>query len=161
MPLIFYTDNLNQKQYTRLCYMILYKLYNHDYKKVMQFLNTVKIEIYPLSKTVEHFFDHIKTTSGQKINTKQPSGVAGKFNVKLFLHDKKLSSLGFKFRENADRIGHEFGHEKLWLDYGTTSGHWVEAIHDRDNREGKFTFWYWTLKPFIRLPITIIDSRNL
>ena len=161
MPLIFYTEKINEKQYKRLCYRILYELYNHDHKKVVFFLGHVRVEIYPLSKTTTKYFEHIKTTSGQKINPNQPSGVAGKFNVKLFLHDSKLSGLGFKFRENADRIGHEFGHEKLWLDYGTSSGHWVEAIHDRDNKEGKFRFWHWTLKPFVLLPIHIIDSRNL
>lgn len=159
--IVFHTRNLNHVTYKRLILRMLWELYGYDLKRATQFLDVVKIEIHPLSDTNTAYFAHLKTTSGQKINPNMPSGVAGKNHIRLFLHDNRLNSMGLRLRENAERIGHEICHEILFLKWGTAGGRHVTEVHDRADRGEKFTFWFYTLKTWWKIPITIIDIRRL
>lgn len=155
----FHTKNINETTYRRLIFRILYEMYNYDIERVLNFINDVTIEIHSTADTRLDYFQHLKTTSGQSLNPKITSGVAGHYHVRLFLHDGIFNM--FKFRENADRIGHEFCHEAYYIKYGSVGNRHVTTVHSRDNRQGKFTFWFYTLGSWLKLPITIIDIRNL
>ena len=158
MPILFFTKNLDKTRYRRVILRCVWETYNYDRKKALKFLKLVKIKLYPLSATKLEFFEHFKTTSAQKLNPKMPSGHAGKYEVTVFLHDTKLTSLGFRFRENVERLGHELDHEILFVE--GKKDH-VTPVHNRNYNKGKFSFWFWTLKPYRRIPITIIDVRDL
>jgi len=161
MPIIFHTSHIREGTYRWLILSILYRMYNFDLERVLNFVEKVTIEIHPTSDTKLQYFQHLKSTSGTKLNSKITSGVAGHYHVRLFLHDSILNGLGFRFRENADRIGHEFAHEALYIKFGSAGGRHVTEVHSRDNREGKFTFWFYVIGSWLKLPITIIDVRKL
>ena len=109
------------------------------------------IHVWDLKDTNPQFFEHVKTTSGQKINTSMPSGVTGKFRMDLYLHD---SSNVFKARENSDRIMHETCHAIL---IGTP--HFVSGVHDNINNRFQATFWYWDRFKYTKFTLSIIDIR--
>jgi len=162
MPIIFHTKHISEERYKWLITSILYRMYDFDMTRTLEFLEKVTIEIHSTEDTQLQFFQHLKSTSGTKLNSKITSGVAGHYHVRLFLHDSKFNALGFRFRENADRIGHEFSHEALYMKFGSVGGRHVTEVHDRNNRDGKFTFWFWMFNnSWIKLPITIIDIREL
>ena len=97
----FHTNRIN-KRFVRNT--IWNTLLNLKVNNVGRWLDKWDIHVWDLKDTNPQFFEHVKTTSGQKINTSMPSGVTGKFRMDLYLHD---SSNVFKARENSDRIMHE------------------------------------------------------
>jgi hypothetical protein len=124
---------------------------------VYDFVSTWNIHFYSLDQTDPSFFNHVKTTSGQAINTNMPSGVTGQKEIKFWLHD---SSNDFKSRENSDRVQHEVCHAVLFDKYSTTSGTWVSGVHTQSNRF-IIKFWYWRKFFWSRFQLSIIDIRNL
>lgn len=157
MPVVNYTDFLNEKMYRRLIENILLHIDPRP-NTVKKFMDSWTIKLHPLSQTKEAYFQHTLTTSGQRLNPDMPSGVTGKFVIDLFLHD---SSNQFKFRENADRIQHEICHAKL---YGTP--YFVKGVHDLITPTGgyikSFKFKFWTNRWMIwnMFDITVIDIRE-
>ena len=123
-----------------------------------EFMDRWTIAIRPLEQVNTQFFEHIKSTSGTKINDKMPSGVTGKYIIDLFMHDDTNI---FKFRENADRIQHELCHAKLYGTYG-----FVSAVHNKIGVGGniirgfKINFWTNRWKFWQNIPIYIIDVRK-
>ena len=118
----FHTNRIN-KRFVRNT--IWNTLLNLKVNNIGRWIEKWDIHVWDLKDTNPQFFEHVKTTSGQKINTSMPSGVTGKFRMDLYLHD---SSNVFKARENSDRIMHETCHAIL---IGTP--HFVSGVHDNIN----------------------------
>ncbi len=144
--IVYHTKNINKRFNQRLFENILLNL-GID---VFSFLDKWTINIYSLEQTDTRFFDHIKTTTGQKINPSMASGVTGKYDMKLYLHD---SNNCFKERENSDRIQHEICHAVLF-----NTPNFVSGVH---NTKSRFIikFWYWA-KFWKRTQVSIIDIRR-
>ena len=111
------------------------------------------IHIWGLEDTNPLFFEHFKTTSGQKINTDMASGVTGKYRIDLYLRDSNNS---FVTRSNSDRVQHELCHAKL---YGTPD--FVSGVHDNLDNRFLISFWYWNKFRWSKLQLSIIDIRPL
>ena len=156
----FHTDHLDQVRYKRLIIYILWWLYSNDLKKARKFLDIVDVHIWKKQDANLDFFRHVLSTSGGELNTNIPSGVAGQNRVDLFLHDTRFTSLGFRLRENASRIGHEFAHEAYWLKHGTDRGSWVTVIHKYADQRIVFKFNFYILRSWWKIPITLIDIRS-
>jgi len=148
MPVIFHTSHIN-KSFTDS--VVWNTLYNNNVD-VYTFLEDWDIHVWPLSETNTLFFEHIRTTSGQRVNPDMPSGVTGKYRIDLYLHDSKNE---FKQRENSDRIMHEVSHAIL---YGTT--YFVSGVHRNVNNRYKGSFWYWNRFKYSRFTLSIIDIRQ-
>ena len=149
----FHTDNLNRRLYRR---MIQNQLL-HLGVGVYDFVSSWDIHFYSLEQTDPFFFDHVRTTSGQAINTNMPSGVTGQKEIKFWLHD---SDNDFKSRENSDRVQHEVCHAVLFDKYGTSGGTWVNGVHNQPERF-IIKFWYWKRFFWSRFQLSIIDIRPL
>ena len=80
MGINFHTSNLNEGMYKHMIRNIVLNLG----KDVYDFVTFWDIHIWGLESTNPQFFDHIETTSGQKINTNMPSGVTGKYRIDGF-----------------------------------------------------------------------------
>jgi len=121
------------------------------------------IHIYPSTETQLAFFDHIFTTSGQKIVPGIPSGVTGKFEMKLFLVDSPNS---FVDRSNHVVAMHEFCHARLYERHRTHNRIWVEAVHSKIDYQGRIlksfpiSFWYWKKFFWSRIQLNVIDIRE-
>ncbi len=150
--LIFRTTNLNERLYRRL----FENLCLHTGVKPYDFLKKWKIILIPLDQTEERFFNHIKTTSGQKINSGIPSGVTGINEIKLFLHDDTNI---YKNMENIDRGMHEFCHARLYEKHGSIGGLHVKGVHNNSERF-KFSFWYRSKIFWQKLHVNCIDIRR-
>ena len=124
---------------------------------VYDFVSTWDINFHSLEQTDPKFFDHIKTTSGQAINPKMPSGVTGQKEIKFWLHDSDNS---FKSRENSDRVQHEVCHAVLYDKFGTEGRTWVNGVHQEPDRF-IVKFWYWHKIFWRRFQLSIIDIRKL
>tara|TARA_R110002020_G_scaffold138965_2_gene309564 strand:- start:5856 stop:6308 length:453 start_codon:yes stop_codon:yes gene_type:complete len=144
----FHTNRIN-KRFVRNT--IWNTLLNLKVNNIGRWLDKWDIHVWDLKDTNPQFFEHVKTTSGQKINTSMPSGVTGKFRMDLYLHD---SSNVFKARENSDRIMHETCHAIL---IGTP--HFVSGVHDNINNRFQATFWYWDRFKYTKFTLSIIDIR--
>jgi len=148
MSIYFHTSNLNKRLYRRMIENVLLNL-NKD---VYDFITFWDIHIWGLDKTNTQFFEHINTTSGQKVNPNMPSGVTGKQRIDLYLHDDKND---FKNRENFDRLQHEMCHALL---YGTP--HFVKGVHDNVSNRFTIKFWYWGGLFWRQFQGTVIDIRK-
>ena len=144
----FHTNHIN-KRFVRNT--IWNTLLNLKVNNIGRWIDKWDIHVWDLKDTNPQFFEHVKTTSGQKINTSMPSGVTGKFRMDLYLHD---SSNVFKARENSDRIMHETCHAIL---IGTP--HFVSGVHDNINNRFQATFWYWDRFKYTKFTLSIIDIR--
>ncbi|MBT6867580.1 MAG: hypothetical protein HOA67_01085 [Candidatus Marinimicrobia bacterium] len=144
----FHTNRIN-KRFVRNT--IWNTLLNLKVNNIGRWIEKWDIHVWDLKDTNPQFFEHVKTTSGQKINTSMPSGVTGKFRMDLYLHD---SSNVFKARENSDRIMHETCHAIL---IGTP--HFVSGVHDNINNRFQATFWYWDRFKYTKFTLSIIDIR--
>ena len=145
----FHTNRIN-KRFVRNT--IWNTLLNLKVNNIGRWIEKWDIHVWDLKDTNPQFFEHVKTTSGQKINTSMPSGVTGKFRMDLYLHD---SSNVFKARENSDRIMHETCHAIL---IGTP--HFVSGVHDNINNRFQATFWYWDRFKYTKFTLSIIDIRS-
>ena len=153
MGIIFQTENLDQKLYKNIFKAVL----NNLDTNVPQFFDEWTITIYKLDSTNTAYFGHVVTTDGTKINPTIPSGVTGKFDMKLWLHDDKNE---FMTRENSDRIQHELCHAVLLLKYGTKGKiDWVKDVHNNVSKRFILNLWYWKGVRLIKLPLSIIDIR--
>ena len=148
MPVQFYTKNLNKRLYKGMIRNVLMHLGERD---IHTWLKLWDIHIWGLEDTNPQFFEHVKTTSGQKINTNMASGVCGKFRIDLYLRD---SDNDFVTRENSDRVQHELCHAKL---YGTAD--FVSGVHDNIDNRFLIYFWYWNRFRWSKLQMSIIDIR--
>ena len=119
---------------------------------VYKFKSEWDIHLWPLCATNTQFFEHIKTTSGQKINPNMPSGVTGKYRIDLYLHD---SDNDFKARENSDRVQHELCHAIL---YGTPN--FVKGVHDNVGDRFIIKFWYRSGLLWKRFQLSIINIKR-
>lgn len=148
--IIYHTNNLNKRLYRNMIWNILYHLKAYP----LDFLKQWDIHIWGLEDTKPEFFDHITTTSGQKINPNMPSGVTGKYRIDLWLHD---SDNDFKARENGDRIQHELCHAVL---FGKPQ--FVSGVHGKNDQGERFqiSFWFWKKVFWSRFYMTIIDIRE-
>ena len=144
----FHTNRIN-KRFVRNT--IWNTLLNLKVNNIGRWIEKWDIHVWDLKDTNPQFFEHVKTTSGQKINTSMPSGVTGKFRMDLYLHD---SSNVFKARENSDRIMHETCHAIL---IGTPN--FVSGVHDNINNRFQATFWYWDRFKYTKFTLSIIDIR--
>ena len=144
----YHTNSINTRLIQRTFENTLINLGINPY----EFFKKWNVDIWDLSQTNDLFFKHIKTTSGQKINTSMPSGVTGKYVMDLYLHD---SSNEFKERENSDRIQHEICHAAL---IGTK--HFVKGVHDNVNDRFVVSFWYWKKYFWKKTYLSIIDIRK-
>jgi len=158
MPIIFYTSNLNEKMYTRLIRNILLHIDTRP-NTIKPFLDNWTIMIRPLSHTDLRFFQHIKTTSGQTITNKTPSGVTGQYTIDLFMHD--VDDIRH-FMENSDRIQHEICHAKLYKTPKFVSGVHSKILETTGEKIKSFKIFFWTnrWKFWQRIPINIIDIRE-
>lgn len=147
MPIVFNTENLNKRLYNRMIENILLNLG----VSVYPFLQKWTINIHNLKQTDPRFYDHIVTTSGQKINPDMPSGVTGQYVIDLYLHDDDDK---LKNRENSDRVQHEICHAVL---YGTPN--FVKGVHDNPDRF-KIDFWYWNWIFWSHFYVSVIDVRK-
>jgi len=148
MGITFHTSELNERLYKNMINNIVLN-YGRD---VYDFLTFWDVHIWGLERTNPAFYDHIKTTSGQRINLKMPSGVTGQYVIDLYLHDDEND---FKTRENGDRIQHEIAHALLYK-----TEHFVKGVHDNVSNRFKISFWY--RKGFIwrKHYMTLIDIRK-
>ena len=144
----FHTNRIN-KRFVRNT--IWNTLLNLKVNNIGRWIDKWDIHVWDLKDTNPQFFEHVKTTSGQKINTSMPSGVTGKFRMDLYLHD---SSNVFKARENSDRIMHETCHAIL---IGTP--HFVSGVHDNVDNRFQANFWYWDRFKYTKFTLSIIDIR--
>ena len=157
MGVFFYTNNIDQKMYRSLIENIVLNLDPRP-GKVEWFIKNWTIRIVPLSKTDVKFFEHITSTSGEKINPNMPSGVTGKFVMDLYLHDDDNE---FKFLENSNRVQHEICHALL---IGTP--YFVKGVHDKISPGGaiisgfKIKFWTNRWKFWRYFQINVIDIRK-
>ena len=145
----FHTDKINKRFVRRVFENTIMNLGEYPHK----FIEAWDIHIWGLEDTNPQFFEHIKTTSGQKINTSMPSGVTGLYRMDLYLHN---SPNIFMLRENSDRIQHEICHAIL---LGTP--HFVKGVHDNVNKRFKVSFWYWNRFKYTKFYLSIIDIRHL
>lgn len=150
MGITFHTQNTNKRFVRRV---IENTLLNTKVKNVGSWLKVWDIHVWGLDATNPQFFEHITTTSGQKINPDMPSGVTGKLRIDLFLHDSRNE---FKQRENSDRIMHEVCHARL---YGSPD--FVSGVHNNINNRFNVEFWYWDRFIWKRNVLSIIDIRSL
>ena len=150
MGITFHTNNTNKRFVRRV---IENTLLNTKVKNVGSWLKVWDIHVWGLDATNPQFFEHITTTSGQKINPDMPSGVTGKLRIDLFLHDSRNE---FKQRENSDRIMHEVCHARL---YGSPD--FVSGVHNNINNRFNVEFWYWDRFIWKRNVLSIIDIRSL
>lgn len=144
----FHTKNLNKRLYKGMIRNILLNL---DTQDTYRWLKKWDIHIWGLEDTNPEFFEHVKTTSGQKINTNMASGVCGKYRIDLFLRDSDNS---FVTRENSDRVQHELCHAKL---YGTPD--FVSGVHDNIDNRFLIYFWYWNKFRWSKMQLSVIDIR--
>ena len=149
MGITFHTQNTNKRFVRRV---IENTLLNTKVKNVGSWLKVWDIHVWGLEDTNPQFFEHITTTSGQKINPDMPSGVTGKLRIDLFLHDSRNE---FKQRENSDRIMHEVCHARL---YGSPD--FVSGVHNNINNRFNVEFWYWDRFIWKRNVLSIIDIRS-
>jgi hypothetical protein len=149
MPIVFNTKNLNERLYKRMIENILLNLGI----KVYPFLQEWTINLHDLKNTDTRFYEHVRTTSGQRINPDMPSGVTGKFVIDLYLHDDDNT---LKTRENGDRIQHEICHAAL-----LNTPDFVKGVHDNVNNRFQISFWYWRKIFWSRFYMTVIDIRPL
>ena len=145
----FHTKNINKQFVSQT---VIHTLANVGIKDLSGWLNKWDIHVWDLKDTNPQFFEHIKTTSGQKINPNMPSGVTGKFRMDLYLHDSRNV---FKLRENSDRIQHEICHALL---IGTP--HFVSGVHDNINNRFTVNYWYWDRFKYTKFTLSIIDIRK-
>ena len=145
----FHTNDINERFVKSTVWNTLahIKVYN-----IGRWLKKWDIHVWDLKDTNPQFFEHIKTTSGQKINPNMPSGVTGKFRIDLYLHDSRNV---FKLRENSDRIQHEICHALL---IGTP--HIVSGDHDNINNRFTVNYWYWDRFKYTKFTLSIIDIRK-
>jgi len=148
MGLIFHTNNINKRFVRRVVENTLINIDEYPY----DFLEIWEIHVWGLGDMDTRFFDHIKTTSGQKINKEMPAGVTGLFRMDLWLHD---STNDFKERENSDRIQHELCHARL-----INTPEFVHGVHSMVNIRFQTTFWYWNKWRYSRFTLSIIDIRQ-
>lgn len=159
MPIIFHTEHLNKRLYRQL----FRNLCLHTDMSVNEFFQRWTIHIYPSTKTQLAFFGHIESTSGQKINPGIPSGVTGKYEMKLFLIDSKN---GFVDRSNHVVTMHEFCHARLYEKHKTKDLIWVKAVHDKIDSQGRIlksfriSFWYWNRVFWGKIILNVIDIRG-
>ena len=158
MGIFFYTKNLNKQMYRSFFECVIVNLSPYP-GAVKQFLDNWTIRIIPLAQTDTSFFDHVVTTTGEKINPNMPSGVTGKYVMDLYMHDDDNE---FKFLENSNRIQHEICHALL---YGTP--YFVSGVHSKISPGGailqgfKVKFWTNRWRFWKYLQINIIDIRGL
>ena len=145
----YQTKNINKQFVSQT---VIHTLANVGIKDLSGWLNKWDIHVWDLKDTNPQFFEHIKTTSGQKINPNMPSGVTGKFRMDLYLHDSRNV---FKLRENSDRIQHEICHALL---IGTP--HFVSGVHDNINNRFTVNYWYWDRFKYTKFTLSIIDIRK-
>jgi len=148
MGIIFHTNNTNKRFVRRTIENTLLHLDEFP----SDFLELWDIHVWGLEDTNPQFFEHINTTSGQRINPNMPSGVTGLYRMDLYLHDSRNE---FKQRENADRIQHEVCHARL---IGTPD--FVSGVHSNINNRFKVSFWYWDRFIWKRFVLSIIDIRS-
>jgi len=159
MPIIFHTKHLNKRLYRQL----FRNLCLHTGIQAYAFLNRWDIHIYPSTETQLAYFDHIESTSGQAITPGIPSGVTGKFEMKLFLVDTKNS---FTDRSNHVVAMHEFCHARLYEKHKTKDRIWVTAVHSLIDYQGRIlkhftiSFWYWKKVFWGKISINVIDIRD-
>ncbi len=144
----FHTDKINKRFVRRVFENTIMHLGSHP----MEFIKEWDIHVWGLEDTNIQFFEHIVTTSGQKINPNMPSGVTGLYRMDLYLHN---SPNVFKLRENSDRIQHEICHALL---LGTPQ--FVSGVHSMVNTRFKVSFWYWDRFKYNKFYLSIIDIRQ-
>ena len=149
MVIKYHTQNLNKHFVNQT---VLHTLANVGIRDLSGWIKKWDIHVWNLKDTNPQFFEHIETTSGQRINPDMPSGVTGKYRMDLWLHD---SSNVFKLRENSDRIMHEVCHAVL---IGTK--HFVSGVHDNVGNRFNVKFWYWNKYFWRRMQLSIIDIRK-
>jgi hypothetical protein len=153
MPLTFHTKHLNHRLYRNM----FWNLCLHTDFSPNEYLTKWDIHLFPLDGTDLAFFGHVDSTSG-KLNPNMPSGVTGKHEMKLWLHD---NTNDFMNRENSDRVQHEFCHSRLYEEYGTANQTWVRGVHEEDDWF-KITFWYRSrFLLWKKFHLSIIDIRGL
>ena len=149
MPLIFHTEHINKRFIRNTVWNTLLHL---QVRNTGKWISKWDIHVWALKDTNPLFFEHVRTTSGQKINTDMPSGVTGKFRMDLYLHDSQNI---YKARENSDRVMHEVCHARL---IGTP--HFVSGVHDNVGNRFRVKFWYWDRFKYSRFYLSIIDIRK-
>ena len=145
----YHTKNINKQFVSQT---VIHTLANVGIKDLSGWLNKWDIHVWDLKDTNPQFFEHVQTTSGQKINPNMPSGVTGKYRMDLWLHD---SNNDFKARENSDRIMHETCHAIL-----INTPYFVAGVHDNVDNRFQANFWYWNKFRWSKFTLSIIDSRR-
>jgi len=149
MPIKYHTEHINKRFVNQTVLHTLANLYIRD---LTGWIKKWDIHVWDLKDTNPQYFEHIKTTSGQKINPDMPSGVTGLYRMDLYLHDSQNI---YKARENSDRIMHEVCHAIL---IGTDS--FVSGVHNNVNNRFKVSFWYWDRFKYTKFYLSIIDIRK-
>jgi hypothetical protein len=144
----YHTKNINKQFVSQT---VIHTLANVGIKDLSGWLKKWDIHVWDLKDTNPQFFEHVQTTSGQKINPNMPSGVTGKYRMDLWLHD---SNNDFKARENSDRIMHETCHAVL-----ISTPYFVSGVHDNVDNRFKANFWYWNKFRWSKFTLSIIDIR--
>ena len=144
----YHTKNINKQFVSQT---VIHTLANVGIKDLSGWLNKWDILVWDLKDTNPQFFEHVQTTSGQKINPNMPSGVTGKYRMDLWLHD---SNNDFKARENSDRIMHETCHAVL-----ISTPYFVSGVHGNVDNRFKANFWYWNKFRWSKFTLSIIDIR--
>jgi len=148
MPVTFHTSNLNEGLYQNMINNVVLNLG----KNVYDFRTFWDIHIWGLDATNPQFFEHIETTSGQKINPNMPSGVTGKYRIDLYLHDDDND---LKNRENGDRVQHEICHALLYK-----TKYFVKGVHDNVSNRFTISFWYWNKVFWKKFQMTVINIKD-
>ena len=150
LMVLFYTKNLNQRFYNRLIQNVLLRFG----VSIHPFLVRWNIKIYSTEETPLIFFEHIKGD----LNPGIPSGITGKFEIKLYLYDENSN---LAKRLNSDRVQHELCHAILYDKYKTKDRIWVNGVHNHVQDRFQRRFWYWQFPFWRRFQVSIIDIRYL
>ena len=148
MPYHFHTNKLNKRLYKSMTRNVLLNLHQN----VSTFELLWDVYFWDLDQTNPQFFEHIKTTSGQKINTNMASGVCGLYRIDLYLHDSDNELIT---RQNSDRVQHELCHAAL---IGTND--FVSGVHDNIDNRFTIKFWYWNKWRWSSMQLSVIDIRD-
>ena len=144
------SEKLNQRYYNA----VIRNTVMHYKKNVGTYLKHWKINMFDNSETNILFFQHLKTTSGQKINTGMASGNTGKFVITMWLIPDNNNEM--ILRQNGMKLSHEIAHSIL---FGTDG--FVKEVHraDKENDIFHISFWYWHKIFWKKTRLTLLNIK--
>lgn len=173
MPIIFETEKIDEKIYTKLITRQLRINLGKDYKDFMKLWNII---LYPLAaaEDFKQYFAHVEgeTNLGIAWGITTPDTNKGG-DIYCFINDTRNP---FIVRSNFTKISHELGHALARRKFGnarsvrkyddpgakagTVGDSYVTKVHDQFYGEKKF-ITYWVKYKFMWLPVKMLIIYDL